>query len=302
MRQVAADFFKQIQSTITTSLEELDSKEKFRSDIWTRTDLTGSPGGGGETRILRSGKVFEQAGVNFSSVHGAMPEELSEKISGQRVSAPFYATGISLVLHPFSPMIPTTHANFRYLEVGDKAWFGGGMDLTPYYVFEEDAKHFHSTIKHACDPHDLSYYHRFKQECDKYFFLPHRNEHRGVGGIFFDYLGKDSPKEDLSRIFLFVQDIAKAFLPAYIPIVQRRANEAFSSDQKNFQLIRRGRYVEFNLLYDRGTLFGLKTGGRIESILMSLPPNVCWEYDFKPTLGSKEAHTIEVLKNARNWL
>lgn len=301
MRAKASSFFQKTQQEIIAYLEQLDGRQQFLIDIWDRVDATGLAGGGGRTAILKDGLVFEQAGVNFSEVHGSLPVEMTEKLLGKKATAPFVATGISLVIHPCSPMIPTTHANFRYLEVEDQAWFGGGMDLTPYYLFTEDATHFHRTIKEACDRHDPASYPRYKKECDEYFYLPHRKEHRGVGGIFFDYVGKED-RTVLPQTFAFVQDVARAFLPAYAPIVERHRNDAYGDKERAWQLLRRGRYVEFNLLYDRGTLFGLKTNGRVESILMSLPPEVRWEYDFKVGEGSREEELLEAVKSARKWV
>jgi coproporphyrinogen III oxidase len=211
----------------------------------------------------------------------------------------FRATGVSLVLHPTSPMVPTTHANFRYLEKGDKAWFGGGADLTPYYLQREDAVHFHRTLKAACDAHaPIGDYPRFKKWCDEYFFLPNRNETRGVGGIFYDYLEGDG---DLEATFAFARDAGRSFVPAYAPIVERRRDEPWGEAERTWQLIRRGRYVEFNLIYDRGTIFGLKTEGRTESILMSLPPMVSWVYDHVPAPGSREAELVAALR-PQDWL
>jgi coproporphyrinogen III oxidase len=262
----------------------------FREDLWSREG-----GGGGRTRVLEGGALFEKAGVNFSEVAGNLPEEFAAKIPRGTGTA-FFATGVSLVLHPENPMAPTVHANFRYLEKGDAAWFGGGMDLTPYYPRLEDAQHFHRTIKAACDRHDETLYPRFKKWCDEYFFLKHRGETRGVGGIFFDYL--DVNRE---RDFAFVRSVGDAFLDAYTPIAERRRHEPFTERQRQFQLYRRGRYVEFNLLYDRGTIFGLETRGRTESILMSLPPVARWVYDYKPEPGSPEERNMEFFK-PRDWV
>jgi coproporphyrinogen III oxidase len=281
-------YFKELQDRIAGAVEELDDS-RFREDAWAREG-----GGGGRTRVLEEGNVFEKAGVNFSSVHGNLPEEFAAKIplgSGTK----FFATGVSLVFHPRNPMVPAVHANFRYLEKGDAQWFGGGMDLTPYYPQAEDASHFHRTIKQACDRHDAGFYPRFKKWCDEYFALKHRGEMRGVGGIFFDYLQGDRQKH-----FNFVQDVGNAFLDAYIPIARRRMNEPYGEYERQYQLYRRGRYVEFNLLYDRGTIFGLETRGRTESILMSLPPLVRWVYDFKPNPGSREEKALEFYQ-PRDW-
>jgi coproporphyrinogen III oxidase len=291
--------FSETQQNIVEALSALDIKD-FISDKWQRPDISGGHGGGGLSRILKNGNIFEQAGVNFSSVEGNLPLEMSQKLVGSDNIERFRATGVSLVIHPYSPMVPTVHANFRFLEVGNKSWFGGGLDLTPYYLFEEDAIHFHRTIKSVCDRHDSSYYPDFKTQCDNYFYLPHRKETRGIGGIFFDYLGRDS-NTDLNTYSQLVEELCSCFIPAYLPIVKKRKEEVWGESEKSFQLIRRGRYVEFNLLYDRGTLFGLKTGGRVESILMSLPPQVRWEYDYKPSQDSREADLIELLKNPKDW-
>jgi coproporphyrinogen III oxidase len=281
-------YFGELQNRISLAVERLDGNT-FREDSWTREG-----GGGGRTRILENGRVFEKAGVNFSSVHGNLPEQFAAKIPlGSGTS--FFATGISLVFHPQSPMVPAVHANFRYLEKGNSAWFGGGTDLTPCYPYEEDAAHFHRVIKQICDNHDTSFYARFKKWCDEYFTLKHRGEMRGIGGVFFDYL-----EGDLEKNFRFVQDIGNSFVDAYLPIVKRRMNEPYGERERQYQLYRRGRYVEFNLLYDRGTIFGLETRGRTESILMSLPPLVRWVYDFKPEPGSREDKALDFYK-PRDW-
>lgn len=290
----AAKFFHELQSDICTRLAELDSAKEFGADAWQRPG-----GGGGVARVLEGGALFEKAGVNWSNVDGELPAELSSHMPGTGTT--FRASGVSLVLHPRSPMVPTTHANFRCIEKGDVIWFGGGADLTPYYFHREDAVHFHKTLADACDAHKpIGDYDRFKAWCDEYFLLPHRGETRGVGGIFFDYLGAkgEHPPE---RIFEFVQDAGRSFLPAYTPIVERRATEPYGETERTWQLRRRGRYVEFNLIYDRGTIFGLKTNGRIESILMSLPPLVRWDYDVMPQPGSPEAELVAHLR-PNNWL
>ncbi len=281
--------FRDLQDKITTALETLDGGARFREDMWTREE-----GGGGRSRVLEGGALFEKAGVNWSDVWGEFPADFAASLPG--AGRAFRASGVSLVLHPLTPMVPTVHANFRVLEKGDATWFGGGADLTPYYPWREDAVHFHATWKAVCDRHDPAWYPRFKKTCDEYFFLSHRGETRGVGGIFFDYL-----RGDLDRIFAFVRDAGDAFLPAYQPIAERRRAEPWGEREREFQLYRRGRYVEFNLLYDRGTTFGLKTGGRTESILMSLPPLVRWIYDFKAPPGSREAGLSEYLR-PREWL
>jgi coproporphyrinogen III oxidase len=289
MIDAAAAWFRGLQDRICGALETLDGPGRFRQDEWTRPG-----GGGGRTRVLAGGALFEKAGVNISDVHGELPGELAASTPGQ--GRAFRATGISLVLHPLSPMVPTVHANFRCLAKGEATWFGGGADLTPFYPVREDVVHFHRSLRAACDAHDPGYYPRFKKACDEYFFLPHRGEARGVGGIFFDYL-----QGDLDRIFAFVRDAGEAFVPAYVPIAARRRDDPWGEREREFQLHRRGRYVEFNLIHDRGTVFGLKTGGRTESILMSLPPLVRWTYAQTPEPGSREALLSEYLKPT-DWL
>jgi coproporphyrinogen III oxidase len=288
-REKAASYFQEAQERVCAALADLDGQANFHEDVWQREG-----GGGGRTRILQGGAVFEKAGVNFSDVFGTMSPEFAAQIPGE--GRDFSATGISLVLHPHSPLVPTVHANFRFLSKGDKQWFGGGADLTPYYPFRADVIHFHRTWRDVCARHAPPVdYPRFKKWCDDYFFLPHRGEARGVGGIFFDYL-----EGDLEALFAFVRDCGQAILDAYLPIARRRKDLPFSERQRAFQEFRRGRYVEFNLLYDRGTLFGLRTGGRVESILMSLPPSVRWLYDFHPDPGSAEAESYDFLK-PRDW-
>ena len=289
MHARAVDYFRSLQDRICAGLERADGGS-FREDTWERPG-----GGGGRTRVMVEGGVFEKAGVNFSEVFGEMSEEFARQVPGE--GRKFSATGVSLVLHPRNPFVPTVHANFRFLSKGDRSWFGGGADLTPYYPFREDVIHFHKNWKNVCEKHaPLVDYRKFKAECDKYFFLAHRNEPRGVGGIFFDYF-----EGDLDKIFAFVRDAGDSFLDSYVPIVERRKGHSYTEAQRRFQLFRRGRYVEFNLLYDRGTLFGLKTGGRVESILMSLPPNVRWEYDYRPAPGTPEAELYEVYLKPRDW-
>jgi coproporphyrinogen III oxidase len=288
-QESVAAFFRTLQDEICSALEELDGLGRFQQDSWQREG-----GGGGRTRVMVEGGVFEKAGINFSHVFGEMPAELAAQVPGEGQA--FTATGISLVLHPRNPMVPTVHANFRYLTKGGKQWFGGGSDLTPYYPYLEDVVHFHKTWKAVCSRHESPIdYRRFKSWCDEYFFLHHRGEARGVGGIFFDYL-----EGDREKLFAFVRDCGKSFLDAYVPIARRRKEEVYDEWQRRFQEFRRGRYVEFNLIHDRGTLFGLKTGGRIESILMSLPPVVRWFYDYQPDPGSRESELNEFLK-PRDW-
>lgn len=290
----AAKHFSELQTEICRALTELDGAAEFSADAWQRPG-----GGGGVARVLEGGALFEKAGVNWSSVEGELPAELADHMPGQ--GRAFRASGVSLVLHPRSPMVPTTHANFRCLTKGDALWFGGGADLTPYYFFRDDAVHFHQTLADACDRHrPIGDYDRFKAWCDEYFFLPHRGETRGVGGVFFDYLGgKDAHPPE--QVFDFVRDLGAAFVQAYAPIAQRRQPMPYGDTERMWQLRRRGRYVEFNLIYDRGTLFGLKTNGRIESILMSLPPLVRWDYDVMAQPGSPEAELLTQLRPTA-WL
>jgi len=284
------DYVRGLQDKICLSIEGSDGSGKFQKKTWEREG-----GGGGESRILEGGTVFEKAGVNVSIVHGKLPLMIQKKFESK--SADFFATGISLVLHPRSPHVPTVHANYRYFEQPDRAWFGGGADLTPYVWSEEDFRHFHRVHKEACDRHSMDFYPRFKAECDRYFWNEHRSEARGIGGIFFDYLS-----EDLDKVFDFVRSCGDAFTDAYVPIVERSKGKPFDERQKKFQLLRRGRYVEFNLVYDRGTLFGLQTKGNIESILMSLPPVVNFDYsaDMEKTQDEKALTTC--FKNPRAWV
>ncbi len=286
----AVQYFRDLQDRICAGLHALDGGMPFHEDTWQRHG-----GGGGRSRVLVDGGVFEKAGVNFSEVFGQMSPDFAKNLPGEGVD--FTAAGISLVLHPRNPKIPTVHANFRFLTKGEAAWFGGGADLTPYYPFRDDVIHFHKTWKAVCTRHPAPVdYAKFKNWCDEYFHLPHRNEPRGVGGIFFDYL-----QADFDSLFAFVRDCGDSFLDAYLPIATRRKDEPYTEAERRFQEFRRGRYVEFNLLYDRGTIFGLKTGGRIESILMSLPPMVRWLYDFQPQPGSREAELYDVYLKPRDW-
>ena len=308
--EAAATFFRGLQDDIVAALERADGSP-FRQDEWDRPG-----GGGGRSRVLADGGLFEKAGVNFSDVHGELRPEMAASLPGDGLR--FRATGVSLVLHPRNPRVPTMHANVRHLTRGSVSWFGGGTDLTPYYVVPEDAVHFHRTLRDVCVQFDAGLYPRFKRWCDDYFYLPHRQEPRGVGGVFFDYLGAGAeatakqardpaaapaPVEaDRDRLFAFVQALGAAIMPAYLPIVERRRNEPWGERERHWQLVRRGRYVEFNLIYDRGTLFGLKTDGRIESILMSLPPEVRWEYGFQPEPGSPEAASLAAICSRADWL
>jgi coproporphyrinogen III oxidase len=293
-------YIKTLQDTITSKLEEVDGKAQFKEDVWKRTE-----GGGGRTRVIENGAVFEKGGVNISAVHGKLPESMQQYFKVN--DCDFFACGLSLVLHPKNPFIPTVHANWRYFEMYDadgkiiSSWFGGGQDLTPYYLFKEDAIHFHQTCKNACDKHHPDFYPEYKKRCDAYFWNAHRDEARGIGGLFFDYLKKTDTLSMQDR-FNFVTEIGTSFLDSYLPIVHKRKDTNYTKQQKDWQEIRRGRYVEFNLIHDKGTLFGLKTNGRIESILMSLPPKVQWHYNHEPEKNSEEERLLQVLKNPKNWL
>jgi len=290
-------FFTGLQETIVSSLGALDG-EAFRRDEWSRPE-----GGGGITRLIEGGHVFERGGVNFSHVHGKGLPSSATAFRPQLAGRSFEATGVSLVLHPRNPCVPTVHMNVRFFvatKPGEDPvwWFGGGMDLTPYYGFVEDAQHFHACCRDALSPFGAEYHPRFKRWCDEYFFLKHRNEPRGIGGIFFD----DLNDPDFETCFALARSVGEAFLPAYLPIAERRKNLPYGDREREFQLFRRGRYVEFNLVYDRGTLFGLQSGGRAESILMSLPPHVTWRYDWRPEAGSREDALYREFLIARDWV
>jgi coproporphyrinogen III oxidase len=295
------EYIEGLQNRICAALEETDGKAKFVEDQWQRAE-----GGAGKTRVIANGNVFEKGGISTSVVFGNVSEAMKTqlKIDG----AKWFACGLSLVLHPVNPFVPTVHCNYRMFELYNQKdevidrWFGGGTDLTPYYLFEEDAKHFHQTYKNVCDEFDLSFYPTFKKNCDDYFVNSHRNnERRGIGGIFYDYQ-KPSENKDVNFWMNFSKACGDAFLPAYLPIVEKRKNSSFTDAQKHWQEIRRGRYVEFNLIHDRGTLFGLKTNGRTESILMSLPPTVRFEYNFQPNPGSEEDQLLQACLNPREWV
>ena len=292
------EFLRGLQSEIVQALEELDGKASFRNDSWKRDG-----GGGGNSRVLVDGGIFETAGVGFSHVFGDELPPSATKSRPELAGRGFQALGVSLVLHPRNPYVPTTHANFRFFSTdGDDGepvwWFGGGFDLTPYYPFHEDVLHWHTTAKNACDPFGDDVYRRYKDWCDDYFYLKHRNETRGVGGLFFDDLNEGG----FDQSFSFLKAVGTQFLPAYVPIVSRRKDHEYGDREREFQLYRRGRYVEFNLIYDRGTLFGLQSGGRTESILMSLPPRVRWEYDWQPLPGSPEAELYDRYLQPVDWL
>lgn len=299
MKNTFYTYIENLQDKISSKLEKLDGKANFKEDLWQRKD-----GGGGRTRVIENGNIFEKGGVNISKVFGELPDSLRKQFKVDEGN--FFACGLSLVLHPVNPFVPTVHANWRYFEMyNDKGevvtqWFGGGQDLTPYYLFEQDAIHFHKTCKTACDKHDKSFYTKFKESCDTYFWNTHRNEARGVGGLFFDYL-KKTEEFTIKDRYNFVTEIGNSFLDSYIPIVEKRKEIQFTKLHKDWQEVRRGRYVEFNLVHDKGTLFGLKTNGRIESILMSLPPTVKWKYNYQPKEHSEEQRLLKVLKTPRNW-
>ncbi len=317
-RERARSLVLGLQDEICSGLEQLDSSGKFIEESWDRPE-----GGGGRSRVMKEGKIFEQAGVNFSEVHG---EELPPSILNQRPEAkghPWFATGTSMVLHPRNPYLPTVHLNYRYFEAGPVWWFGGGADLTPYYPYLEDARHFHRIHKQACDSISPDFHKVFKPWCDEYFYLKHRQESRGVGGIFYDYQdgsgllykGQNSKgKAAMSaaelgerpktweELFNLAQACGNAFLPAYKPIIEKRKDYNYGEKEREFQLYRRGRYVEFNLVWDRGTIFGLQTNGRTESILMSLPPLARWEYGYVAEKGSREALLTELFTTSQDWL
>ena len=300
MKEQFFAYIENLQDTITSKLEEVDGKATFQEDNWKRTE-----GGGGRTRVIENGAIFEKGGVNISKVFGELPESLRKQFGVEEGN--FFACGLSLVLHPINPFVPTVHANWRYFEMYNSSgdivtqWFGGGQDLTPYYLFEEDAVHFHSVCKNACDIHNSEFYPKFKETCDTYFWNKHRNEARGLGGLFFDYL-KETEEFSIQDRYDFVTEVGNSFLESYVPIVEKRKEIEYKKEHKDWQEVRRGRYVEFNLVHDRGTLFGLKTNGRIESILMSLPPTVQWVYNQQPEKGSKEEELLEVLENPRDWV
>lgn len=295
------EYIHDLQDRICAAVEEADGKATFMEDKWERAE-----GGGGKTRVIANGAVFEKGGVNTSVVFGDVTDAMRTqlKIDGDK----WFAAGLSLVLHPLNPFVPTVHCNYRMFELYDgndvviDRWFGGGTDLTPYYLFEEDAKHFHQTYKNVCDGFDVSFYPVFKKTCDDYFVNTHRgNERRGIGGIFYDHQRPDDSK-DIDFWMAFGKACGDTFLKAYLPIVERRKNIEFTEANKHWQEIRRGRYVEFNLVHDRGTIFGLKTNGRIESILMSLPPTVRFEYNFQPVIGSEEDKLLQACLHPRDWV
>lgn len=290
------DWFISLQETICNALEQADGTGKFARDTWQRPG-----GGGGVTRVITHGSIIEKGGVNFSSVFGKAPEPVMKSLGlvGQH---DFFATGVSIVLHPYNPMVPIIHMNVRYFEMSNGIWwFGGGIDLTPHYVNREDASYFHQQLKKVCDAHHPSYYADFKKWADDYFFIKHRNETRGVGGIFFDYLKAENGFTKESR-FEFVKAVGLSFAPIYTHFMKKNHELLFDQQEKEWQFIRRGRYVEFNLVWDRGTKFGLETDGRTESILMSLPPQANWQYNYQPAPGTREAETLSLLNKNIDWI
>lgn len=293
-------YFKSLQNTICLALEETDGKARFQEDIWTRPE-----GGGGKTRIIQEGNIIEKGGVNFSAVEGKLPQNIADAL--KLVAANFFATGVSIVIHPNQPHVPIIHMNVRYFETMDAdgnplvSWFGGGIDLTPHYVDEKQAGWFHQELKNTCDEFDLAYYPKFKKWADDYFFIQHRKETRGVGGIFFDRLS-ETPSCSMVQLFSFVQAVGNVFAPIYTHLMRINHGKKFTPEEKQWQLLRRGRYVEFNLVYDKGTKFGLDTNGRIESILMSLPNMASWIYNFPVNANSNEAKTLSLLQKEINWI
>ena len=285
------DYLVALQKSIVAALEAADGRA-FTTDEWKRAE-----GGGGITRVTENGGLLERGGVNFSRVKGSQLPPSATAARPQLAGQAWEAMGVSLVLHPLNPYCPTVHLNVRFFAAKDAWWFGGGMDLTPYYGFEEDARHFHVRCRQALDPFGQDYYPRFKAWCDRYFHLKHRDEPRGIGGIFFD----DLAERDFDFSFRLVRSVGDTFLPAYLPILERRKETAYGERERSFQLYRRGRYVEFNLVYDRGTLFGLQSGGRAESILMSMPPQAAWRYDWKPSPGSPEEKLYSDFLKPRDW-
>ncbi len=298
-------FIHQLQNDICAALEQADGKANFTEDAWQRPE-----GGGGKTRVIANGNVFEKGGVNTSVVFGEVTDAMKSqlKVPPSGGEGAWFASGLSIVIHPYNPFVPTVHCNYRMFELYNEMdevidrWFGGGTDLTPYYLFEEDAKHFHQTYKTACDAFDPAFYSKFKKECDNYFVNTHRNnELRGIGGIFYDYQ-KPTEEKDVNFWINFAKTCGYAFIDSYIPIVEKRKQTPFTPQHKHWQEIRRGRYTEFNLVHDRGTIFGLKTNGRTESILMSLPPTVRFEYNYQPEKGSEEERLQNVCLHPINWL
>jgi len=295
-KEKIAETYKTIQDEICRGLEELDGGAKFAEERWDRDG-----GGGGRTRVIQNGNILEKGGVNFSAVYGKLPETVRKYLGTDEEN--FFATGVSIVIHPNNPWVPIIHMNIRYFELSEQVrWFGGGIDLTPHYVVEEEAKFFHSEVKEVCDRHHPSFYPDFKAWADRYFFIKHRGESRGIGGVFYDRLTPEKTGLDQDQIFGFSCDLGRAFVPIYAELVNKNRAKSYSPREKDWQLLRRGRYVEFNLIYDAGTRFGLETNGRIESILMSLPAQANWAYDFRPEPESAEERTLALLRENPDWL
>tara|TARA_R110000744_G_scaffold214659_1_gene333419 strand:- start:13 stop:912 length:900 start_codon:yes stop_codon:yes gene_type:complete len=294
-KEEITNWFKGLQDNICLSLEAADGTGSFEEDAWDRPG-----GGGGRSRVIRNGNVIEKGGVNFSAVWGPTPEKVLQSFGLDQ--ADFYATGVSIVLHPSNPFVPIIHMNVRYFEMSNGVcWFGGGIDLTPHYVNPNDAVYFHQALKNTCDKHNPTYYPKFKEWADNYFYVQHRHETRGIGGIFFDHL-KAEDGISMEDRWQFVQDVGNTFAPTYTHFMASNSSLPYGEQEKNWQMLRRGRYVEFNLVLDRGTKFGLETDGRIESILMSLPPLAGWEYNHQPEAGTPEHDTLLSLKKGVNWL
>lgn len=301
-KEEIAGWFQELQDHICKELEAADGNAKFEEDRWLRDDPVAGEGkgGGGRTRLIKNGRVIEKGGVNFSAVWGETPLNILQALNLQQAS--FFATGVSIVMHPKNPMVPVIHMNIRYFEMSSGDWwFGGGIDLTPHYVEKGDARWFHQQLKGVCDLHDPEYYSRFKKWADDYFYIKHRKETRGVGGIFFDRLNSQEANGK-EKLFGFIQDIGKAFTPIYTTLISQNKDKPYGEEEQEWQKLRRGRYVEFNLVWDKGTKFGLDTDGRTESILMSLPPLAAWEYNYAPKPESREAQTLALLKKDIDWL
>ncbi|WFB62262.1 oxygen-dependent coproporphyrinogen oxidase [Sphingobacterium sp. WM] len=295
-KEQIAEKYKEIQDEISQALEALDGKAHFVEELWERDG-----GGGGRTRVIQHGNILEKGGVNFSAVHGKLPEQIKKAFGVEEDE--FFATGVSIVIHPNNPWVPIIHMNIRYFELNEEVrWFGGGIDLTPHYVDEQDASYFHQELKRVCDQYSAEFYPKFKDWADNYFFIKHREETRGIGGIFYDKLTPQKAGISDQEIFDFSCDLGHLFPKVYSELVNRSRDKQFTEAEKNWQLLRRGRYVEFNLVYDAGTKFGLETNGRIESILMSLPEQANWFYNFKTETGSKEEKTLSLLKKGINWV
>lgn len=295
-KEQIANIYRQIQEEITDALEQMDGKSKFEEELWEREG-----GGGGRTRVIQNGNVLDKGGVNFSAVEGKLPEPIKKAFGVDEDQ--FFATGVSIVLHPHNPHVPIIHMNIRYFELNEQVrWFGGGIDLTPHYVVEDDARFFHGQLKSVCDRHNPQFYQEFKVWADNYFYIKHREETRGIGGVFYDKLTPEKTGLSYEQIFNFSCDLGRVFAPTYAELVNRHRHQPCTQQEKDWQGLRRGRYVEFNLVYDSGTKFGLETNGRIESILMSLPTQANWFYNFQAEPGSAEQKTLDLLKKGIDWV